>query len=527
MDALKLLGEIFERNSDQILFIDTRTNNEITYGEFLDQSLRLASLLSDSWVGRGSQVLFSMDNCVELAALYFACMHLGAQIVPINPALHANDFKTIIDANQPHSIFVSADVFEKSQKVISERPQLKVFCIETSCEPAAKGQKELINLDIASELGHAKRFETPFGMARNDDVFLKMYTSGTASSPKGVCITYERIVGNGSAFCQRLSLNESARFFNFLPMTYLGGFYNLMLIPIIAEASIVLDAPLGGSNLYGFWEIVKERKIDTLWFTATVLSLLLSIDDGEDLSFLKDQIKIALCGMAPLPIGVKKRFEQRFGFALYENYALSETLFLTTNYPGLKYKDGSTGLSLPGVSLHIVDENLAALPAGNEGQVVVKTPFFMAEYSGATDADLATLTADGFLTGDLGYIDSDGELFVSGRKKDLIIRGGINISPRQIEDVVYKHEAVDEVAVLGIPNPIYGEEVAAVIKLRPTYNGSLTADDFRPFIEENIAHYQRPKSIYLIDEMPKGVTGKINKNLLRRLVVEKTDPLSG
>jgi long-chain acyl-CoA synthetase len=301
-----------------------------------------------------------------------------------------------------------------------------------------------------------------------------------------------------------------------------------MLIPLLAEGSFVLDAVFGPTNMYGFWDQVREFQINTLWFSPTMLSMLLMLEDETDLSFLKSQIRMGLCGMAPLPTHLKKRFEERFGFHLYENYGLSETTFLCTSHPGLAEKPGSVGPAVEGVRVAILDNERVPLPAGREGQIAVQTPYLMAGYENEESSrQLLERNGGYFLTGDLGHLDEDGELFITGRVKDLIIRGGVNISPKRIEDVVYQMEPVQEAAVVGVPHPIYGEEVALVIKPRDAFRGRVSVEDVRRFCEANIAHFQRPKLIHFIDEIPKGATGKIQKNALRRMLQERLDPLNG
>jgi long-chain acyl-CoA synthetase len=407
-------------------------------------------------------------------------------------------------------------------------PALRVLCLRPGVDARKEKTQHLVNFDFAAALAGPSAGRAPFGDAGDEDVLLTMPTSGSTSTPKVIEICYRGLVGNGLAFSRRLGLGPDNRFYNVLPMTYLGGFYNLLLIPILAEGSLVLDGAFGVPNLYGFWENVKTFGINTLWFTATMLSMLLSLEEDEDLSYLAKQIRIALCGMAPLSATVKKRFEERFGFQLYENYALSETTFLTTHAPDLVYKEGSVGRPLEGIEVQIVDGEGQPLPPGKDGQIAVRTPYMMHGYRQSGPSDRSLLSADGrFLTGDLGCLDEDGELFITGRLKDLIIRGGVNISPRVLEDAFYRLEAVEEVAVVGIPHAVYGEEVAAAIKVKAAYRDRFGVDDARGYCERNMAHFQRPKWIYLIDELPKGASNKIHKAALRRLIQQKVDPMSG
>jgi long-chain acyl-CoA synthetase len=521
------LRQIFARNRQKMLLVDVRSQQQYTYAQFLESSLAMATRLRQEGVRPGDQVIFSMENCAELAILYFACLHLNAAILPINPAFHPNDYAKLLRDSNASLMIVSPSVRAGIEEMLAGFPALKVLCLLPGVEPKKEKTRHLVNFDFAEALAAAQPWDAPFGQAEDEDVLLTMPTSGSTSAPKVINICYRGLIGNGLAFAERLGLGTENRFYNVLPMTYLGGFYNLLLIPILAEGSVALDGAFGVPNVYGFWENVKTYHVNTLWFTATMLSMLLSLEEDEDLSFLKQQIRVGLCGMAPLSANVKKRFEERFGFFLYENYALSETTFLTTHVPGRAYKEGSVGLPMDGIEVEVVDGDLRPLPPGKDGQIVVRTPYMMKGYRQGAEADRKNLLADGrFLTGDLGRFDEDGELFITGRVKDLIIRGGVNISPRAIEDAFYRIDAVEEVAVVGVPHAVYGEEVAAAIKLKSAYKGKFTIDDARHYCERTIAHFQRPKLIYFIDELPKGATNKIHKAALRHMIQKKVDPVS-
>jgi len=521
------LRGVFARNRERTLLVDVRSREVWTYGRFLDDSLATAAFLREEGVRPGDPVAFSMENSAELALLYFACLHLNATILPINPAFHANDCAKILRSSGARLLVLSPGVYAGVKDALAGFAGPKVLCLRPGVEPEKKKTQHLVNFDFAQALASHVPLGRPFGEASDEDALLSMPTSGSTSTPKVIDICYRGLVGNALAFTRRLGLGAENRFYNVLPMTYLGGFYNLMLIPILAEGSFALDGVFGVPNMYGFWENVKTHRVNTLWFTATMLSMLLSLEEDEDLSFLKRQMRIGLCGMAPLSVSVKKRFEERFGFFLYENYGLSETTFLTTHAPGRDYKEGSVGRPLDRVDVEIVDGDLRPLPAGKDGQIVVRTPYMMRGYRQCGDADRATLLGDGrFLTGDLGHLDEDGELFITGRLKDLIIRGGVNISPRAIEDAFYRIDAVEEVAVVGVPHAVYGEEVAAVIKLKSGYRDKFTVDDARQYCDKTMANFQRPKLIYFIDELPKGATNKIHKTVLRHMIQKKVDPMS-
>jgi acyl-CoA synthetase (AMP-forming)/AMP-acid ligase II len=523
MSHVQTLIDLFARNADRELLYDVRTDERLSYGALLDGARRLAGALREQGVKPGTAVAVSAENAVELALLAFACLHLRARLVPINPAYHPRDYAGILSSEGEALLLTAPAVLARLEGVLADLAGVRILCFETRAEPARADRRHLLNFDLAAALARQPDDGAALDSAADEDVCLTVYTSGTTSAPKGVDLTCAGLLGNGLAFCRQLGLGREHRFFNVLPMTYLGGLYNLLLIPILAEGSVVIDSTFGVGNLYSFWEKVQHAGVNTLWFTSTMLSMLLSVDEETATA---PPIKLALCGMAPLPVDLKRRFEQRFGCPMYENYGITETTFLTTNRPALPYKPGSAGTPLPGVEIEIVDQQLRRLPAGAEGQILVRTPYLMKGYRRCGRGDEANLLPDGgFLTGDIGRL-ADGELFVTGRLKDLIIRGGINISPKALEDTIYRLPGIAEVAVVGVPHPIYGEEVAAVVKVHPAHSERLGTADVKKFCEEHIANFQRPKLVYLVDELPRGATGKVQKNVLRRLIAEKLNPLS-
>jgi long-chain acyl-CoA synthetase len=519
------LRAVFARNAARPLFIDEASGEERSYGAFMRDSLRLAAALQRMHVGPGDCVAFSAGNSMALATLYFAAWHCGAEVVPVNPQLHDSDIAQILADCHPRLAFVEPAVLERLRASgVPGLPRL-MRCFADGATGLRDSWKQLVDFDVAAAIDSAPEpLERPFGHADDDTVFLRIYTSGSTSRPKAIAIAYGPLVGNERLFCQTLGIGPENRFYNILPMAYLGGVHNLMLLPIAAESSIVMGAPLGGSRLYGFWETVRERGINTLWFTSAMLNMLMSLRQDEDLAFLRQQMRIGLVGMAPLSPSVKANFEERFGFALHENYALSETLFLTTGLPSLPYRPGSCGPVLPGVELEIVDEHGAVLPAGEIGEIRVRTPYMMKGYVNMKPEEARTLTPQGFLTGDLGYLD-EGELFSTGRVKDLIIRGGLNISPAAVEEAIYKHPAVELAVVVGIPHEIYGEEVAALVTLKAWAQGKVEPGEILRQSEKHLAAFQRPKTLDIVDTMPLGATGKVDKRRIRELLSTPARPV--
>jgi len=247
------LLEVFERNHERLLIIDARDGTRLTYGEMLGNSRVLASWLADQGVQKGEAVAFSMENCMELAQLYFACLHLGARVVPINPTFHPHDFARILAGTATRYFVTAPAVRLRLEDCLRQLPQLKVLCVAPAVEHLKGNQAALVNVDIRAELALHAPASRSFADAGDDDICFTMFSSGSTGTPKGINIRYGGLLGNGLAFCRRLGLGAENRFYNVLSMTYLGGLYNLMLIPILAEGSFLLDTVFGPANMYAFW----------------------------------------------------------------------------------------------------------------------------------------------------------------------------------------------------------------------------------------------------------------------------------
>ena len=511
---------IFRDNSARTFLIEPATGTTRTFGEVARETLRLADALARLGVAPGRRVALLSVNALEVVYLLFAIWHRGGIAVPVNPQLSTHHLREILESADPVLVLGTPDVLKAHGAALSAVPNAAVV----SFVPKAHGARlqaesagaSIDTLDIWGVAAEGQAAGEPFGALEDSSIFLRIYTSGSTAAPKGIDIRFDRLYANERVFCDHLGITRESRFFNILPMSYLGGVHNLILLPFSAGASVVVSEPLGGANLYGFWETVQTHGINTLWFTAAMLNMLMALRDEDERAWTGRAIKLALVGMAPLTRTTKVAFETRFGFPLYENYALSETAFITSERAGRAWSPDSKGSLLPGITLDFLDDEGKPLPAGEPGEIFVRTPHLLAGYINASEADVANIRPDGFRTGDLGFM-KDGELFVVGRKKDLIIRGGLNIAPAMIEAVLTTHPAVDQAAVVGIADPIYGEEVAAAVTLAGGNDG-VTAEDILTEAARHLAQFQRPKTLRIVADLPKGLTGKIDKTAVRALL---------
>lgn len=511
----------FEKNRDKIFLIDAINDCKFKYGEIEDLSLRLASLLNKIGIKRREKVVILLPNCPEFVVIYFACMQIGAIAVPINIKLHLEEIQYILSKSEARALFFQASLKKTLKNCLDSFPAIKLLPLEptngldTKNKLLAKGNK-IKRFDFFSKFAHeAKYSEMSFQKIGDEDIAIIVFTSGTTKRPKGVLIPYKSIIRNGLTFSKQLGLGQNLRFYEVLPLSYLGGFYNLMMIPFFIGGSIVLDHIFNPTTALNFWDKVEKYKVNALWLVPSIISALLILDRSDTgKNYCRNHIRIALVGTAPLFPVIKKKFEKKYSLKLYENYGLSETLFVSTNSPKVSNNRG-VGKLLAGCQVSIVDEAGQVRKVNERGEIVVKSPYLTSGYYKNKEEEKISFKGDKFYTGDIGYMDKESFLYITDRKKDLIIRGGINISPKEIEEVIAIHPLVNEVVVVGIPHALYGEEVVAVVSAKV----GLNKRDIIQLCRNHLAIFKIPKKVVFVKELPRGVTGKVQKNKIKEIVL--------
>ena len=514
MTISETIMNVVARRHEQVFLVDAITNREIAYGEFHRQACALAAELRRRGVRQGDRVGIMIPNCCELAVLYFACIYLGAVIVPINPALSKGDVQFILESCKPALIVASANTADPIMSFHANVLRL-VMAPEAIKDLNGPGQ---IRIDALPEVNDFIPLET----ANAEDLVVIMYTSGTSAKPKGLAHKLGRMLRNAAAFASAQRIDQDSRFYLTLSMAYMGGFYNLLVLPFLCGASVVVDHVFDARSSLHFWDKAKNNQVNTLWLAPTVLSILLRMDRGRTgEEFCRSSVRHAFVGFAPLPLKVKDEFEARYGVRLIENYGLSETLFVTARSRSDFGAGGYVGEALPGVELRVVSDQEDPVPVGTDGEVEILTPDLMAGYLDADGALLEMNTAVWFPSGDVGHLDDRASLFITGRKKDLIIRGGVNISPAAIEEALMHVPGIADVAVVSIPHELYGEDVVAVLKLDAGLELESMLDSVVAHAKRNLAQHQQPARYIAIDELPRTANGKVQKSRIRELVAEK------
>lgn len=514
MTIRETILNVVARRERQVFLVNANAGREITYGQFHCQACALAAELRARGLHKGDRIGVMLPNCCELAVLYFACIYLGAVIVPINPALSKSEVQFILASCKPALVVAN---LSNAESIKTFHPN--VLALLTAHETISDWNlSNKISIDALEEVNNFLPLET----TDTEDLVVIMYTSGTSSKPKGLAHKLGRMLRNAAAFASDQGIDEDSRFYLTLSMAYMGGFYNLLILPFLCGASVVVDHVFDARSSLHFWEKAKNNKINALWMAPTVLSILLRMDRGRTgEEFCRSSVRHTFVGFAPLPLKVKDEFEARYGVRLIENYGLSETLFVTARSQKILNRHGYVGEALPGVAVRIVNDEGEPASPGTDGEVQILTPDLMAGY---LNADGHLLEADAsiwFSTGDVGRLDGDSSLSITGRKKDIIIRGGVNISPAAIEEELMRVAGISEVAVVSIPHELYGEDIVAVLKLEAGVELESILNSVVAHAKRNLAQHQQPARYIAIDELPRTANGKIQKSRIRELVAGK------
>ncbi len=467
----------------------------------------LADVLKEFGVGPGDRVLAFMPNSPELAAAFQAVWLLGAVMVPVMPQWTAEELSQILRGASPKIAITVPALAGRVRDADAATRTLAHVLVCGECDPA-------LALDIRTLLSQAQPLKTPVDRSYYDLAML-FYTSGTTGAPKGVMLTH----GNMTAAVDntlRLNPNPSAGpMLQALPLTHVFGLLAQTMANRWGWSTVMMSQfePLGAL------ERIQRHQIRYLPVVPTMLVYLLH--HPERPKYDTSSLDLIITGGAALPVPLSQAAAAAFRCRIYQGYGLSESTSVATGYEfNSSYRPGSAGRAAPGVNICILDDHNDSLPPLYVGEICVGGPHIMAGYWGDPEATSATLR-DGWLrTGDLGYLDEEGFLFITDRKKDLIIKGGENISPREIEDALQRHPGVLEAAVIGLPHPLYGEEIYAAVQLKP--GAPADEDSIREHVARHVTKFKVPARFVFLPMLPRNSSGKVLKHKIRSQLLAKS-----
>jgi malonyl-CoA/methylmalonyl-CoA synthetase len=479
---------------DRVL-METDDGRSIAYGDMLARSAQLAHALRHLGVEPGDRVAVQVEKSPECVFLYLACLRAGAIFLPLNTAYTLTELGYFFGDAEPRLIVCDPER-------ASDIAQLARASGAVTVALGRNGEGSLTD--------HAAQQPTDFDdVARGpDDLAAILYTSGTTGRSKGAMLSHENLASNARVLVDQWRFTDDDVLIHALPIFHTHGLFVATNVTLMAGASMLFEQKFDASRV-----VALLPRATVLMGVPTFYTRLLQ-QDGLDAQAARN-IRLFISGSAPLLAETHKTWRALTGHAILERYGMTETNMNTSNpYEGER-RAGTVGFPLPGVSLRITDpDSGAALAQGKVGMIEVKGPNVFSGYWRMPEKTKAEFRGDGFfITGDLGIIDADGYVHIVGRGKDLIISGGYNIYPKEIESEIDALAGVAESAVIGVAHPDFGEGVTAVVVREPA--SQITGAEIVGAIAGQLAKYKHPKQVIFVDELPRNTMGKVQKNLLR------------
>ena len=473
----------------------------LSYSQLRDAAGRAAGLLSSLGVVPGNRVGVMLPNVPAFPILFYGALAAGAIVVPMNPLLKGREVEHYVGDSGTKVLFVWHEAAVEAAKGV-----------------AGTGAQvlEVDEPDLHSLLAGFAPAPSKADQAGDDDDAVILYTSGTTGTPKGAELTHANLTRNAElAATTMLNVHAGDVTMGCLPLFHVFGLTCGLNATIAGGGTLTLLPRFDAGKAL---EIIGRDQVTVFEGVPTMYAGMLHHPGPEATD--TSSLRTCISGGASMPLEIMRGFEQTFGCMILEAYGLSETSPVASfNHPDRERKPGSIGTPLEGVEMRVVDGEGASPPAGEVGEIAIRGHNIMKGYWGKPEATAEAIPDGWFRTGDLAKVDSDGYFFIVGRQKDLIIRGGYNVYPREIEEALHEHQAVAEVAVIGIPHADLGEEIGAAVQLKP--GATATAAELRAFARERVAAYKYPRLVWLVRELPMGATGKI----LHREVRPPENPL--
>ena len=490
------------------LFVD---DEKITYGDILQRADTLAAYLAAQGVQKGDKVALFLRNSPEFVYTIFALSKLGAVVVPVNTFLKEEELSYILE-DSGSSVLITSMIHEK----VVQASSAEALCRFIVWEGDTFEYKEGNHYGFDEALSYPQRIHADTrGL---DETAVIFYTSGTTGKPKGAMLSHKNIFSNAISGIKHINVKPKDRGIVFLPMFHSFTFSIGVMLPLYAGASIVLI-----KSIQPFSNIFRQTlmKRVTLFFGIPDVYSALSKAKLPWYFMWFNNLRAFISGAAPLQPKTLDAMAARFKRAkLLEGYGLSEASPAVCINRLEKQKAGSVGTALEGYEIKVVDENLLELPKGEIGDIIVKGDNVMQGYLNRPEATAETVINGWLLTGDMGYIDEEGYLFIVDRKKDLIISKGINIYPREIEEVIDRFEGISASAVIGIADEKSGEIPVAYVELEEEAE-EIDEAVLKGYLRAHLANFKIPKHVHVIEELPKNATGKVLKRVLKEKLKEE------
>ncbi|TDP00479.1 malonate--CoA ligase [Marinomonas balearica] len=475
--------------------IDSQNNTEVSYDAFLKQASQYANAITQQGLQPGDRLVAQVGKSVSTLTLYAACVQAGVVYLPLNTAYTLSEVEYFVQ-DSGAKLIVCAPESEPGMAEIAKQHNAALM---TQSNDGLSGSLPDMAQQLATEFSAVERSV--------DDIASFLYTSGTTGRSKGAMLTQQNLLSNCNVLKEVWEFTEDDVLLHALPIFHIHGLFVAVNVALKSGAKLLLEPSFNLDRV-----IEKLPEVTTLMGVPTFYTRLLG--DERFNRDLTKQMRLFVSGSAPLLSETHVQFEQRTGHRILERYGMTETNMNTSNPYHGERRAGTVGLPLPNVELKITDPVTGeTLPTGEIGQIEVRGSNVFKGYWNMPEKTAEELRSNGyFITGDLGMIDGDGYVSIVGRNKDLIISGGYNIYPKEIELILDEQLGVVESAVIGVPHPDFGETVVGVLVANAE---SVDLEKIQLAVKEKLARFKHPRKLVIIDELPRNTMGKVQKNILR------------
>ncbi|MEM1322564.1 MAG: long-chain fatty acid--CoA ligase [Bacteroidota bacterium] len=513
LNLANILENSAAHHGDKAAFVFGDTRHSFTqlntFANYIANGLRAAGIQA------GDKVALSCPNLPYFPMIYYGILKAGAVVVPLSILLKREEIKYHLQDSEAKAYFC----FEGTARLPMRQEGYAAFQQVEACEkfylimPSMAAPSSVEGVETLASLLHNQEATFPTAATAADDTAVIIYTSGTTGQPKGAELTHANLLKNATISQGILELREDDTSLIVLPLFHIFAMTVLMNANVANGSTSVLLASFDQAAVFNAF---AREKVSVFAGVPTMYWALLNYDgEVEDFAAICEQLRVCVSGGASLPVQVLEDFEAKFSVKILEGYGMSEgSPVVTFNHPGRERVAGSIGTPVEGVEVMLVDQDDKEVPIGEKGELIYRGHNVMKGYYRKPEATAEALRNGWMHSGDVAVKDEAGYFYIVDRKKDMIIRGGLNVYPREVEEVMMKHPAVSLVAVIGVPNEQYGEEIRACVVLKEGH--TVEEAELVAWTKENIAAYKYPRLVSILPALPMNSTGKVMKRELRQ-----------
>ena len=508
LNFVSLLTESAKSNPDQTALI--YDSFKLTYSQLNAVTNQFANGLARLGIKQGDHVALMMPNLPQFLIAYYGIAKLGAVIVPINVLFKAGEIEYVLNDSEALALVAWEGFMGEAAKGFRTAP----VCHHLIIAQAPGSTAPLPEVEGILKFDDVYKTSSPFfdlALTQGDDTAVIMYTSGTTGRPKGAELTHLNCYFSAIVSEKLMPVSPNDVALGALPFFHIYGQSSVMNSMLERTGAITLVPRFDPAKVF---EVIERDRVTIMCGVPTMFFAMLHYPDRKKYDI--SSLKYCISGGSALPVELLRGFEAEFNVPLLEGYGLSEDCASATfNLVQKPRKAGSVGLPDWGTEVKVFDKEDREVAPGERGEISLRGPNVMKGYYNRPEATTEVMRNGWFHTGDIGYRDEEGYLYIVDRIKDLIIRGGYNVYPREVEEVLYQHPAVREAAIIGVPDPKFGEEIKAYVSLKPGFDASPA--ELIQYLQERVANYKYPRLMEILPELPKNATGKILKTTLRGL----------